>query len=58
MFGCRSRCSRELLLSHLRQRQSRAHGNHIEDGVLGIRGQAQPVKLLPGANADIGRIGV
>ena len=58
MPGGRSPCSRALLFLHLRQRQSGADGDHIENGMCGIGGQAQAVQLLPGANTNVGRIGV
>jgi len=56
VFSGGARGARALLFPYLRQRQSRADGNHIEDGVRRIGGQAQPMKLLPRTNANIRRI--
>src|SRR5215469_18673371 len=50
------RGSRPLLLPYLRERQSCADGDYIEDGMRWIRRQAQLVNLLPCSNAYIGRI--
>ena len=58
MLGLEPRGARGLLFSHLRERESRAYGNYVEDGVRRVRGHAQPVKPLPGTNANVGGIGV
>lgn len=58
MLGLRPRRACGLLFSYLRQRQSRTDGNYIEHGMRRIGGQAQPMKPLPGANANVGSIRV
>lgn len=53
-FGPRR--SRALLVTHLCKRESRADGNHIEDRVSRVGGQAQTVEPFPSANSGIRRI--
>ena len=55
-FSCRPRRSCALLVTHLRERESCADGNHIENGVRGVGRQAQTMKLFPGADSSVGRI--
>lgn len=50
------RRSRALLVTHLRKRESRADGNHIEDRVSRVGGQAQAVEPFPSANSGLRRI--
>jgi len=47
-----------LLFLHLRQCQSGADCDHIEDGVHWIGWHAQPVHLFPSPNANVRRIHV
>lgn len=55
-FCCDARRARALLVTHLRKRESCAGGNHIEDGVSRVGGQAQTVKPFPSPNSGIRRI--
>jgi hypothetical protein len=58
MLDYRSRRACGLRFSYLRQRQSSADGNYIEDGVCGIGWHPQPVKPFPRTNANVGRVRV
>lgn len=50
------RRARALLVTHLRKGESRADGNHVEDRVSRVGGQAQAVEPFPSANSGIRRI--
>lgn len=50
------RRSRALLVTHLRERESCADGNHIQNGVRRVGRQAQTMKLFPGADSSLRRI--
>ena len=53
---CGPRRSGALLVTHLRKREPRADGDHIQNGVRGVGRQAQTMKPFPGANSSIRRI--
>jgi hypothetical protein len=55
-LACGPRRARALLVAHLRKGESRADGNHIEDGVSRVGGQAQAVEPFPSANSGLRRI--
>jgi hypothetical protein len=50
--------ARALLSSNLREREPGADRDDAEDGMARILRQAQRVQLLPGSNANVGRIQV
>ena len=53
---CPLRHTRALLRSNLREREPGADRDDVEDGMPRILRQAQRVQLLPGSNANVGRI--
>lgn len=55
-FSRGPRRSRGLLVTHLREREPCADGNHIQDGVRGVGRQAQTVKSFPASNPNVRRI--